>query len=103
MKYLVYSTPKVIEKDIKKHELIAVEYGEDIYDVTDKLIRAVCDDIEGDDKYENHTASADAPELIAARGRKSNRYQYYMIGVASPNFYSETNEVLEYGVVEESE
>lgn len=25
--------------DVKKHELIAVEYGKDIYDVTDALLR----------------------------------------------------------------
>ena len=35
MKYLLYRSFGELDKDVKKHELVAVEYGKDIYDVTD--------------------------------------------------------------------
>ena len=38
MKYLLYRSFGNLDKDVKKHELVAVEYGKDIYDVTDALI-----------------------------------------------------------------
>ena len=40
MKYLLYRSFGNLDKDIKKHELVAVEYGKDIYEVTDALIKA---------------------------------------------------------------
>ena len=33
MKYLLYRSFGNLEKDVKKHELVAVEYGKDIDDV----------------------------------------------------------------------
>lgn len=39
MKYLLYRSFGNLDKDVKKHELVAVEYGKDIYDVTDALSR----------------------------------------------------------------
>ena len=41
MKYLLYRSFGNLDKDIKKHELVAVEYGKDIYEVTDALIKAL--------------------------------------------------------------
>ena len=40
MKYLLYRSFGNLEKDVKKHELVAVEYGKDIDDVADALIKA---------------------------------------------------------------
>ena len=39
MKYLLYRSFGNLEKDVKKHELVAVEYGKDIDDVADALIK----------------------------------------------------------------
>mgnify|MGYP006911761370 CR=1 FL=1 len=38
MKYLLYRSFGNLEKDVKKHELVAVEYGKDIDDVADALM-----------------------------------------------------------------
>lgn len=35
MKYKLFRSPGSIDRDVKKHELVAVEYGRDIYEVTD--------------------------------------------------------------------
>ncbi len=45
MKYLLYRSFGNLDQDVKKHELLAVEYGKDIYDVTDALIKAAADDL----------------------------------------------------------
>ena len=47
MKYLLYRSFGNLDQDVKKHELLAVEYGKDIYDVTDALIKAAADDLAG--------------------------------------------------------
>lgn len=52
MKYLLYRSFGNLDKDIKKHELVAVEYGKDIYEVTDALIKAAADDLAGMPEYE---------------------------------------------------
>lgn len=52
MKYLLYRSFGNLDKDVKKHELVAVEYGKDIYDVTDALIKAAADDLAGLSEYE---------------------------------------------------
>ena len=38
MKYVLYRSLGSIDKDVRKHELVAVEYGKDINEVTDALI-----------------------------------------------------------------
>ena len=40
MKYKLFRSLGSIDRDVKKHELVAVEYGRDIYEVTDALIKA---------------------------------------------------------------
>ena len=52
MKYLLYRSFGNLDKDVKKHELVAVEYGKDIYDVTDALIKAAADDLAGLSEYD---------------------------------------------------
>ena len=47
MKYVLYRSFGSIDKDVRKHELVAVEYGKDIYEVTDALIKAAADDLAG--------------------------------------------------------
>lgn len=47
MKYKLYRSFGDIDKDVKKHELIAVEFGRDIDEVTDDLIKDAADDLAG--------------------------------------------------------
>ena len=54
MKYLLYRSFGNLDMDVKKHELVAVEYGKDIYDVTDALIKAAADDLAGMPEYEKY-------------------------------------------------
>ena len=58
MKYLLYRSFGNLDKDIKKHELVAVEYGKDIYEVTDALIKAAADDLAGMPEYEKFETAA---------------------------------------------
>ena len=53
MKYILYRSFGDLDKDIKKHELVAVETGRNIDDVTDALIKAVADDLAGMAEYEH--------------------------------------------------
>ena len=45
MKYILYRSLGNLDNQVKKHELVAVEYGSDIYEVTDALVRDVTDDL----------------------------------------------------------
>ena len=98
-KYKVFRSLESIDKDIEKHELIAVEYGEDIYAVTDKLIKMINDDATGLEKYASgYTAYAYEPGAVTGH----EHYDYYVMAVLAPE-YGEENDLLEYGIVEEAE
>ena len=45
MKYKLFRSPGDLDKSVLKHELVAVEIGGSIEEVTDALIRAVRDDL----------------------------------------------------------
>ena len=99
-KYKVFRSFGNADRDIKKHELVAVEYGDDIYAVTDRLIEAVNDDALELEKYRKHyTASSYAPEPVGWY-RRVKRYAYIVTAVLSPA-YGEVNDLIEYGVTEE--
>ena len=51
MKYILYRSFGDLDKDIKKLELVAVETGKDIDDVTEALIKAAADDLAGMPEY----------------------------------------------------
>lgn len=53
MKYKLYRSFGNLDKDVKKHELVGVEFGKDIDEVADALIRAVADDLAGMPEYEH--------------------------------------------------
>lgn len=101
MKYLLYRSFGDLDRDVKKHELVAVEYGNDIYEVTDALIRAVSDDLSRMPEYEKYETSAFAPEQVR-EFRKVKRYQYEMTGIVYPT-YAEKNILIDYGIKEEPE
>ena len=94
MKYILYRSFGSIDKDVRKHELVAVEYGKDIYEVTDALIKAAADDLAGMPEYENCETAAFAPEPVKEFRR--------VTGIVYPK-YAEKNVLIEYGIVEESE
>ena len=97
-KYMIYRAPKQVDRDLGKHELVGVEYGEDIYTAADALIRAVCDDLSGNPEYSGSEVYAYAPEPMQPFHRR-NRYQFYMTRVVSPA-YAEENTLVDYGVIE---
>ena len=101
MKYKLYRSFGDLDKDVKKHELVAVEYGSTIEDVEDALIKDVADDLAGDTKYAGCETSAYAPEPIKDF-RKVKRYDYEMLGIVYPH-HSETNVLIDYGIIVESE
>ena len=101
MKYILYRSFGSIDKDVRKHELVAVEYGKDIYEVTDALIKAAADDLAGMPEYENCETAAFAPETVK-EFRRVKKYQYEMTGIVYPK-YAEKNVLIEYGIMEESE
>ena len=45
MKYILYRSFGDLDKDIKKHELVAVEIGGSIDEVTNALIKDVAEDL----------------------------------------------------------
>lgn len=101
MKYKLYRSFGDLDKDVKKHELVAVEYGSTIEDVEDALIKDVTDDLSGDVEYAGCETSAYVPEPTKDF-RKVKRYDYEMMGIVYPP-HAETNVLIDYGIIEEPE
>lgn len=101
MKYILYRSFGELDKDVKKHELVAVEYGQDIYAVTDTLIKAAADDLAGMPEYERCETAAYAPEPVKDF-RKVRRYQFEMTGIVYPP-NADKNILIDFGVVEKEE
>lgn len=101
MKYTVYRSFGKLDRDIKKHELVAVEYGADIFDVTDKLIKAIEDDLSSSPEYKGCRTCAYPPKVIQPDSRRVKRYQYEISGIVLPP-HAPKNIVIEFGVVEEN-
>lgn len=100
-KYLIYRAPKEIDRDLSKHELVGVEYGEDIDAVTDIIIRAVTDDLSGNPEYAGCEVFAYAPEPMN-QSKRTRKYQYHVTGVVSPVSAKE-NILVNYGIIEREE
>mgnify|MGYP001781795956 FL=1 len=101
MKYILYRSFGNLDKDVKRHELVAVEYGQDIYSVTDALIKAAADDLAGMPEYEKFETAAFAPEPIKDF-RKVKRYAYEMTGIVYPT-HADKNILIDFGIVEEAD
>lgn len=101
MKYKLFRSPGDLDNAVRKHELVAVENGMSIDDVTDSLIRAVRDDLAEMPEYAHCETAAYAPER-AESFRRVKRYQYEMTGIVSPK-YAEKNILIDYGIMEEAE
>ena len=85
MKYILYRSFGDLDKDIKKHELVAVETGKNIDDVAD----------------EHCETAAYAPEPVKDF-RKVRRYQYEMMGIVYPP-NADKNILIDFGIVEKEE
>ena len=94
-KYTIFSMPDEDDENYDQHELIGVEYGSDIFDATDRLIAAVCDDLSENPEYAHCRVWAYPPEELTG----SERYQYELSGIVSPPV-AETNTVVPYGIME---
>ncbi len=100
-KYLIYRAPKKVERDLSRHELVGVEYGETIDAAAEAIIRAVKDDLSGNPDYPGCDVYAYAPEPVRA-DKRTQRYQYVVTGVVSPVSAKE-NILVEYGIMEREE
>lgn len=101
MKYILYRSFGDLDKDIKKHELVAVEIGGSIDEVTNALIKDVAEDLAEMPEYAHCEIAAYAPELIH-NFRRVKRYQYEMQGMVSHPRAKE-NILIDYGIVETEE
>ena len=101
MKYKLFRSPGDLDKSVLKHELVAVEIGSSIEEVTDALIHAVRDDLAEMPEYAHCETAAYAPEPVKSF-RRVRRYQYEMTGIVYPE-YAEENILIDYGIVEEEE
>jgi len=101
MKYTLYRSFGSIDKDVKKHELVAVEFGNNIDEVTNALIKDAADDLAALPEYAHCETAAYAPERIKEH-RRVKRYQYEMMGIAYPP-YADKNILIDFGVIEEQE
>lgn len=101
MKYILYRSFGSIDKDVKQHELVAVEYGKNIDEVTDALVKAAADDLAALPEYEHCETAAFAPEPVK-EFRRVKRYQYEMTGIVYPP-HAEKNILVDFGIVEEQE
>lgn len=79
-KYTIYRLPVDKSQPRSDAELMAVEYGEDIVEVTPRLIRAITTELSAMPEYKSCDTCAYEPEEIN-RGQK---YQYKMQGSVSP-------------------
>jgi len=98
-KFLVFRSFGNLEKDVRKHELVVVEHGANIYAVTDALVKAVRDDATGIEEYQSYEVEVYAPEPVPS-GRRVKRYAYSIMAVASPA-NGKLGDIIEYGVIEE--
>lgn len=99
MKYKLFRSTGDLDKSVLKHELVAVENGSSIDEVTDALIHAVRDDLAEMPEYAHCETAAYAPEPVKSF-RRVKRYQYEMMGVVYPK-YAEENILIDYGIIEE--
>lgn len=98
-KYKIYRSFGDLDKQVRQHELVAVESGERIDDVTDALVEAVKNDLAELPEYAGCECVAYAPESVPSF-RRVRRYQYEMQGVVSPPVGD--NILIDYGIMEES-
>lgn len=102
--YKLFRPLNDLNRQVKKHELVGVVYGKDIYSVTNELMKIATDDMLGLPKYNHSTgysAHADPPQSIDDGMWRVKRYAYTMTVVVVP-YIAEHNDLLDYGIMENS-
>ena len=109
MKYIIYRFPDVLEFDDDdihsgtRKELAAIEYGSNIYNAADSLIRAVIDELSGMEEFSRCTCDCYPPDQPHVLKYMSDMdFDYEMHGVVYD--YSKTeNTIIYFGVKEVDE
>lgn len=101
MKYVLYRSLGKLGQNVKKHELVAVEYGSSIHDVTMELIKDVIDELKEDAAFRGCDATAIAPKRVWGR-EDIHPYQYVLTGIVVPP-HAKQNILIEFGVIEQRE
>ncbi|MDE7311778.1 MAG: carboxylate--amine ligase [Eubacterium sp.] len=101
MKYTLYRSFGNLDSQVKKHTLVAVEYGSNIDAVTESLVQDVADDLAETPEYAGCDTTAYAPEPVRCT-RRVKRYQYEMMGAVLPPNAPE-NILIDYGITETAE
>jgi len=97
-KYQIYRSLGNVARDIGKHELIGVEYDEDIHDAQARIIKTIQIDASELPKYKGYEVAVYPPENLDYLKRKT-RYAYRAYTVLSnPN--APEGEGIDYGIVE---
>lgn len=117
MKYLVYRFPDAIKFNPNKKklylseefsfpiqpELVAVEFGKDIFSVTDALIHAAEEDLSGTESYARCSYSVYPPEMPCYVLYMSDwKFDYEISGVVY-DYSQPENTVIYYGIQEKPE
>lgn len=101
MKYLLYRSFGDLDKNVRMHQFVGVEYGKNIYDVSNALIKDAVDELTESPEYENCTANAFAPEPLK-EFRRVKRYRYEMMGIVYPQ-HGDENILVDFGIIETEE
>lgn len=117
MKYIVYRFPDAVKFDPEreapylsegfsfpvKPELVAVEFGRDIFSVTDALIQAVKEDLSTTEAYARCSCTAYPPEdLYCVPCMSNEKFDYEISGVVY-DYSKPENTVIYYGIQEKPE
>jgi hypothetical protein len=97
-KYTIHRADGRVDRDIRGHVLIAIEYGEDIDAAADAIIRSVMADLSENPEYAGCGVTAYPPEPWDYA--RATRYQYTVSGVVMPP-NAPKNILVDYGVVEQ--
>ena len=101
MKYILYRSFGDLDKQVKKHALVAVEYGKDIYDVTEDLIRDVTEDLAEMPEYIGYDTTVFAPEPVYC----TRRLEHYKYELWEKPYHpmAPKNILVDYGIIETTE
>lgn len=104
MKYLLYRAPRSLYRDIRKHELIAVEHGRDIGDVAGALVKDVWEDLSCMPAHAHCLIHAYAPKptiLLPLAKRYPYEINGYVAGVCRNSAKCRTGVLrFDYGIME---
>lgn len=97
-RYILYRTEGYLDRNLRQHTLVAVEYGQDIYAVEEKLLQDVREDLAEFDSDGRYEVEAFEPELIPVPLR-TKKYKYIMEGIVY-GADKGLNLIIKYGIVE---